>query len=313
MTRYSSVHVRHLPEARAVYVQLNQVGDKDGETLEAFAKRLFGFIESNSVERLILDLRLNRGGNGYLNRALLLGIIRAQKIDQRGKLFALVGRSTWSAAQMLVNELERYTNVTFVGEPSGSKLNHYGDSRRITLPNSQITVRVSTLWWQGDERDRRQWTAPHVAADLTLEDYRANRDPALEAALAYAPKKTLIESMREAVAAGDLRAAAERLKSWRADPANAYVNGAPAEAQVNRLGYELLAAKRPDQAIEIFRLNAETYPQSDNAHHSLGEAYAARGDREAAVKSYERALELNTKNAPAAEALKKLRAAEARP
>ena len=55
-------------------------------------------------------------------------------------------------------------------------------------------MRVSTLWWQGDERDRRPWTAPQVAADLTFEDYRANHDPALEAALAYVPGKPLAEA-----------------------------------------------------------------------------------------------------------------------
>ena len=70
----------YLPEQRAVYVQFNQVGNKENESVEAFAKRLFAFVESNPVERLVLDLRLNRGGNGALNRPLLLGIIRSQKM-----------------------------------------------------------------------------------------------------------------------------------------------------------------------------------------------------------------------------------------
>jgi hypothetical protein len=173
----------YLPDAKTVYLQFNHVANKEDETVEAFSRRLFDFVETHPVERLVLDLRLNRGGNGEFNRPLLLAILKSPKVDQKGRLFAIVGRSTWSAAQMLVNELEKYTNVIFVGEPTGGKVNSYGDSRRITLPNSGITVRVSTLWWQGDERDRRPWTAPHVAADLTFEDYRANNDPALKAAL----------------------------------------------------------------------------------------------------------------------------------
>ena len=191
----------YLPYSRAVYVQFNQVGDKETETIEAFSKRLFSFVEANSVDRLVLDLRLNRGGNGGLNRPLLLGIIRSTKIDQRGKLFVLIGRGTWSAAQMLVNELEKYTNAIFVGEPSGGKVNCYGDSSRIILPNSGITARVSTLWWQEDERDKRPWKAPDIAADLTIADYRANGDPALQAALDYVPKKSLGELMTDALAA----------------------------------------------------------------------------------------------------------------
>ena len=175
----------YLPDSKTMYLQFNQVGDKDNETVEAFSKRLSAFVESNVVDRFVLDLRLNRGGNGALNRPLLLAIIKANKIDQKGKLFTIIGRGTWSAAQFLVNDLEKYTNTTFVGEPTGGKPNHFGDSRKITLPNSGITVRVSSLWWQEDERDKRQWTAHQIAAELTFEDYRANRDPALKAALGY--------------------------------------------------------------------------------------------------------------------------------
>jgi hypothetical protein len=293
----------YLPEARAVYVQFNQVGNKENETVEAFAERLFAFVEAKPVERFVLDLRLNRGGNAAFNRPLLLGIIQSTKVNRKGRFFTIFGRSTWSAAQMLVNELERYTNTIFIGEPTGGKVNSYGDSHRITLPNSGITVRVSTLWWQQDERDRRQWTAPHIAVEFTFEAYRTNNDPALNAALNYVPKRSLAEILKETLSANDWKLAAERDRQWRADPVNAYVD---TEGELNSLGYELLAAKRLDQAIEVFRLNAAAYPQSANAYDSLGEAYRTRGDKEAAIRSYEKALELNPKQQSAVEALKAL-------
>ncbi len=296
----------YLPDAKAVYVQFNQVGNKENDTVEAFADRLFAFVDAHPVERLVLDLRLNRGGNGELNRPLLLGLIRSRKVDQKGRLFVLVGRSTWSAAQMLVNELERYTNAIFVGEPTGGKANSYGDSRRITLPNSGITVRVSTLWWQGDERDRRPWTAPRVAADLTFEDYRRNNDPALKAVLSYVPGKSLAELLKETVAADDFRRAAAVYREWRADPVNAYAL-AENEVPVNGLGYALLAAGRPDRAIEVFQLNAAAFPGSANAFDSLGEAYKTRGDRELAIRAYEKALALDPSMTSAVEALRELR------
>ena len=179
----------YLADSKTVYVQFNQVGNKENETVEAFTGRLFAFVEANAVDRLVLDLRLNRGGNGFFNRPLLRGIIRSAKVDQPGKLFVVIGRSTWSAAQFLVNELEKYTNAIFVGEPTGGKVNSYGDSRKITLPNSGITVRVSTLWWQEDGRDERQSTAPNIPAELTSTDYRNNTDPALQAILSYTAKK----------------------------------------------------------------------------------------------------------------------------
>src|SRR5688500_15264855 len=45
----------HLPESKAVYVQINEVGNKQGESLADFSKRLLGFVEANPVERLVID------------------------------------------------------------------------------------------------------------------------------------------------------------------------------------------------------------------------------------------------------------------
>jgi tetratricopeptide (TPR) repeat protein len=296
----------YLPSARTLYLQVNQIGNKDDESMQVFTNRLLTFIDSSPVERLALDLRLNRGGNGEFNRPLLRAIIKANKIDQRGKLFVIIGRSSWSAAQFLINNLEDYTNAIFVGEPSGGKRNSYGDSRRITLPNSGMTVRVSTLWWQEDERDRRQWKSPELAAELTFENYRNNVDPALKMALEYVPGKSLTELLAEAAAATDSKMVSERFKQWRANPVNKYVE---VGAQLNRLGYELLTKKQVVQAIEVFKLNVAEYPGVSNVYDSLAEAYAVAGNRELAIQNYQRAVELDSKNSAAATALQKLREA----
>jgi tetratricopeptide (TPR) repeat protein len=63
--------------------------------------------------------------------------------------------------------------------------------------------------------------------------------------------------------------------------------------------------KKFSEAIEVFKLNVEVYPQSCNVYDSLAEAYMVNGDKELAVKNYEKSLELNPKNSSAAEKLKK--------
>ena len=68
------------------------------------------------------------------------------------------------------------------------------------------------------------------------------------------------------------------------------------ENQMNRIGYDLLSAKRVKDAIEVFKLNVADYPQSANVYDSLGEAYGANGDRELAIKNYERSVELDPNN-----------------
>lgn len=280
----------YLTDSKTVYVQFNQVGNKENETVEAFAERLQTFIASNSVERLILDLRLNRGGNGGLNRSMLRAIIKSDKIDKQGKFFAIIGRSTWSAAQFLVNDLERYTNVIFVGEPSGGKVNHYGDSTRIILPSSGITVRVSTLWWQEDERDKREWTSPKVSAELSLEDYRKGNDPAFDAVMNY---QSLTDKLAAALKTNDTALLIKQYRAFKADPKNVSTN---TENEIMSLAFQMINAKRIETGIELFKLNTESYMNSAIAFRVLGDAYALNGNRESAIKSYEKSLELNPKN-----------------
>jgi len=294
----------YLADSKTVYVQFNGVSDKPDETVAAFSKRLFEFVEKNAVERFVLDLRWNGGGNNYLNKPLVVGLIKS-KVDAPGKLFTIISRHTFSAAQNLVNELEKYTNTTFVGEPTGENVNFYGDSARIELPNSGLTVRASTLWWQNlDPRDRRQWTGPHIAAELTSTDYFTNNDPAMKAILGYTPKRELTAQLLEALDANDVALAAKRFREFVADPANAYVS---VESIVNSFGYRLIGMNRLDHAIEIFKLNTEAYPKSSNVWDSLGEAYMNKGQKELAIKNYEKSLELDPSNTNAVQMLKKLR------
>lgn len=75
------------------------------------------------------------------------------------------------------------------------------------------------------------------------------------------------------------------------------------EAFVNSLGYRMVAAQKPDDAIAIFTLNTELYPDSWNVYDSLGEAYVDTKQYGLAVVNYRRSLALNPKNAGAARLL----------
>ena len=93
-------------------------------------------------------------------------------------------------------------------------------------------------------------------------------------------------------------------RQWRQGRATAEVVN---ENQMNRIGYDLLSSKRIKDAVEVFKQNVSDYPQSSNVYDSLGEAYMVNGDRELAIKNYERSVELDPNNTNGIEALKKLR------
>ncbi|MBI3844135.1 MAG: hypothetical protein HY292_05790 [Planctomycetes bacterium] len=175
-----------LPDSKIVYVQWNAVADDPVEPFAAFCKRLQETVQSKDVERLVLDLRFNSGGNNFLNRPMIECLVRCEKIDQQGRLFVITGRNTFSAAMCAAGQIERYTNAIFVGEPTGSSPNFIGESVPIVFPFSKLRATVSDLYWQNSvAMDHRTWIAPMLYTPPSFAAFVANRDPAMEAILAY--------------------------------------------------------------------------------------------------------------------------------
>jgi Protein of unknown function (DUF2911) len=61
------------------------------------------------------------------------------------------------------------------------------------------------------------------------------------------------------------------------------------EADMNNYGYQLLGAGKTQEAIAVFRQNAEKYPASWNTYDSLGEGLAAAGQKAEAIVQYRKA------------------------
>ena len=101
----------------------------------------------------------------------------------------------------------------------------------------------------------------------------------------------------------DVQAAIKQYRELKASGSKEYNFG---EDQLNNAGYQLLRAGKAKDAVEIFRLNVEMFPEGFNTYDSLGEAYEAAGDKELAIKNYKRSVELNPKNTNAAAAVKRL-------
>ena len=94
--------------------------DDPRRPLREFGPALFQALESHPVDRFVLDVRHNSGGQTQIN-----GVFRdlAERLaDGRVRqAFVITGRRTFSACQNLVNELHTYTNAIFVVEPTGRR------------------------------------------------------------------------------------------------------------------------------------------------------------------------------------------------
>ena len=286
--------LEHLPEHKTLYVRHSQIQDDPDEPIPQFYARVFEFIEANDVERLVLDLRLNGGGNNYKNKPIVTGILRCSQIDQPGRLFVIIGRRTFSACQNLVNELDNYTNAIFVGEPTSENVNFFGDNRRVVLPHSRTPVFLSFAWWQDKPPwENADWLAPDFAVEPSFADHRAGRDPVLQAILELASEDFIadpaghLRGLASADTLDDLRAEAQRIAH---DPWQANFD---LEDALNRLGYELLGTFEVDVAESVLRLNTELFPESANTWDSLGEVCWRAGREPEAIEHYRHAIELD--------------------
>ena len=147
-----------------------------------FARKLRRLAARKRVQRVILDLRHNPGGNNT-TYGPLLDALRSRRINRPGRLFVLIGRSTFSAAGNFAAEIDMRTQARFVGEPTGGSPNQYGDSTSFTLPATGWTVHVATSHTvRTRSDDPRLAIEPDLPASLSSEDFLAGRDPVLLAA-----------------------------------------------------------------------------------------------------------------------------------
>ena len=163
---------------RAVHVGYNVTrGD-----LTEFVGEVEALAAAPSIEGVVLDLRLNGGGDNRTYGPLLGSL---QRLGHDKRIAVLTSRTTFSAAMQLVVDLERRTSASFVGEPTGGSPNHYGDATLVGLPNSGLNAHVATMTWMtAGEDDERLTSEPDILVPHESTAFFAGDDPTLDAALA---------------------------------------------------------------------------------------------------------------------------------
>ncbi|OGF63994.1 MAG: hypothetical protein A2Y62_17455 [Candidatus Fischerbacteria bacterium RBG_13_37_8] len=105
------------------------------------------------------------------------------------------------------------------------------------------------------------------------------------------------------ITASGITAALKKFKQMRSAPPDTFYYD---ERELNLLAYRLLGANQISEALEVFKINVELYPQSWNVYDSLAEAYMKNDQNDLAIKNYRKSLELNPDNTNAVNYLKQL-------
>ncbi|HZG46967.1 MAG TPA: amidohydrolase family protein [Allosphingosinicella sp.] len=276
-----------LPERRAIYAQINMVADIKDQSLAQFGRRIRERAEATNPRAVIVDLRLNLGGNGYLRNGLVRELIKTEDSDTR--LFVLTWRGTFSASQFILDDLDRLSDAVVIGEPASSKPSSYGDAYRTLLPHSGIQVRSSIYYWQQGQNDD-PWTWVDLATPYSFADYAAGRDPPLEAALTYAPAPPLRDRLLAAAQTAGMDGLRRAVAAYRDDPANRYSRTA---THLLVAAEHMNQAKKGAEAIVVAQAVAEQEPRSVDAANVLAHLAFWNGRKELARQWVLHVLELD--------------------
>jgi hypothetical protein len=167
----------------ALYVQFNQVADAPDESLAAFAGRLGSTLSARPPRTVIIDVRHNNGGNLALLTPLVTTLHNYESSRPDARIYVLMGRNTFSAAQVFLGRMDRETNAAFAGEPSSSRPNFVGEESPVQLPWSGAIGSISDRYHETIPGDKREWIAPSIRYSPSARDYFANKDPLLDMVL----------------------------------------------------------------------------------------------------------------------------------
>ncbi len=293
-----------------LYIKFDQVQNRfHGPTALEIFRQAMTFARQKRPAKTVIDIRNNTGGSGTLLPALVRQIVQTREIDEKGKLFVIIGRRTFSAGQMFTASLETYSSAIFVGEPTSAFYNGYAGHEAVQLPNSRIVFMVAPNYYQLTvvPTDRRKQATPMLAAIPEFEDYTANRDPALQVVLSYQPD-TFNHDLIKAINDDNLELFVNIVNAYDLESINQYRKSSE---RINALGYHLLSDGSINQAIKVFKLNLSINPDYVNGWDSLGEAYVSNKQTIEAIVAFKQAVKLDPHHRSAGKWLARLELEEA--
>lgn len=165
-----------LDSARKVFlISVYDYGD-----MTAAATALTAALDAGKADRVVLDIRYLRGGNGDFG---LFDVLKNDpRVNRKGGLTVLMGRENVSVATLYDYEFDVHTQALLVGEPTPARADNFRcECYLIPLRQSGIEVNVpSSMSYNGDTRPEID---PDIPMSLGSADFFAGRDPVLDAAL----------------------------------------------------------------------------------------------------------------------------------
>lgn len=171
-----------LPDGKTVYVNFR--GEPGNDVFGKVSADLFKTIDESKTQRIVIDVRLNVGGDFHKARRFLLSEMKKRdNFRLPGSVYVITGRATQSAAVVNAIDFRKELKAILVGEPTGGRPNGYSENDEMRLPNSKLQLSYSTRYYKFQETDSAA-VMPDKLIEPSWEVYPTGRDAVLEWILA---------------------------------------------------------------------------------------------------------------------------------
>jgi hypothetical protein len=144
-----------------------------------FHKAVINTILHNNFDKIIFDIRFNSGGNSAQGTELIKELSTIKKVNNKGKLYVIIGRKTFSSAIINAMDFRDMTKAILVGEETSGRPNHLGEIKFLKLPSSGLTLQYSTKYFKRTNTDLKT-IIPDKIIEQSFKEFKEGRDPVYE-------------------------------------------------------------------------------------------------------------------------------------
>jgi hypothetical protein len=174
----------YLAESRTLYIQYNACRETRALPMARFAEDMLAAMAAQPVERLVMDLRANGGGDSGVIYPLLeaLGGGLARGVFRlTSGAYVLIGAGTFSSGTLNATDLKS-GGAVLVGAPTGGGASVFGNTTFVRLEHSGLLLFISKQRFDVPGFPGTT-VVPDIAVELRSADFFADKDPVLERAL----------------------------------------------------------------------------------------------------------------------------------
>lgn len=170
----------YLEDDNTFYINYNCCKNMKNIGAKSFFDKKLEDLDRLKVEKVVVDLRNNFGGNSKLLEPFILDLKNWLIKENNRRVFSIIGRDTFSSALLNAYSLKNDVGAILIGEPSGGKPNCYGEVLYIELLNSKLRIRYSTKYYDIIDDDSQESLFPDIKFSVRFNDFIRCKDPVMD-------------------------------------------------------------------------------------------------------------------------------------